>query len=362
MKDRLTNKISRSLGKTKFKIKKHSPEILVLAGVAGTVASAVMACKATLKVNEITEEAKENIEKIHVAYEKGVTEAGQDYSEEDCQKDLAIAYVQTGVKLAKLYGPSLVIGSLSIGAILTGHNITRKRNIALAAAYTAVDNSFKDYRSRVVERFGEKIDKELKYNIKAKEIEETIIDEDGNEKTVTNTIDVTGLDPDKYSQYARFFDDGNLGWTKDPEANLLFLRSQQRYANDKLKAQGYLYLNEVYEMLGIPKTKAGQVVGWIYNPDNPVGDNYVDFGIYDTYKEGCRNFVNGYERTILLDFNVDGNIWELMWITGLNSYGSGNPYQDILDYYHLFNIWWWSFYIFFKGGLEKWKENWILKK
>jgi hypothetical protein len=49
--------------------------------------------------------------------------------------------------------------------------------------------------------------------------------------------------------------------------------------------------------------------------------------------------VNGYERVILLDFNVDGNIWDLMWTLGLDSIGSGNPYQDLLDYGHLFNIW-----------------------
>jgi hypothetical protein len=162
----------------------------------------------------------------------------------------------------------------------------------------------------VIDKFGQKVDHELKYGIKAREIEETVIDTDGKETTVTRKIDVAN--PDLYSEYARFYDDGCTGWEKDPEYNLMFLRAQQAYANDKLKAQGYLFLNEVYDMLGIPKTKAGQVVGWIYNPTEPNGDNYVDFGIYDMYKENCRDFVNGYERVILLDFNVDGNIWDLM--------------------------------------------------
>lgn len=188
--------------------------------------------------------------------------------------------------------------------------ILRKRNIALAAAYTAVDKSFKEYRGRVVERFGKELDKELRYNIKAKEVEETVTDEKGNEKTVKKTVDV--VDPNAISEYARFFDDGCVGWTKDPELNLIFLRQQEAAATKRLEDCGYLFLNEVYDMLGIPRTRAGQIVGWIYDKKNPIGDNYVDFGIYDTNKEANRNFVNGYERTILLDFNVEGNILELM--------------------------------------------------
>ena len=111
-----------------------------------------------------------------------------------------------------------------------------------------------------------------------------------------------------YSDYAKFFDEGCREWDKDPEYNLTFLKCQENYANDLLKSKGHLFLNEVYDMLGIPRTKAGQIVGWIYDEENPIGDNYVDFGIYDVYKEANRNFVNGYERNILLDFNVDGDI------------------------------------------------------
>ena len=194
--------------------------------------------------------------------------------------------------------------------MLTSNNILRKRNVALAAAYTAIDKSFKNYRNNVVERFGEEIDHELRYNIKAKEFEETVVDENGNETTVKNEVEV--VDPNSISDFARFFDDGCNGWTKDPNTNLAYLKNQQRYANDVLKTKGHLFLNEVYDMLGIPRCPAGQVVGWIYDDNNPVGDNFVDFGIYDASKESNRNFVNGYERTILLDFNVDGNIMNLI--------------------------------------------------
>ena len=318
-KPEIMNNITRTLNKAAFKFKKHSPEILVVAGVVGVIGSTVMACKATTKINDILDDTKDQLDKIHEAGERlenGETlrlKDGEEYTVEQNKKDLTIVYAQTALKFAKLYAPSVIIGGLSITAILTGHNITRKRNIALAAAYTAVDKSFKEYRGRVVERFGEALDKELKYGIKSKEVDEVVTNEDGTESVVKKTVDVVdATNPMNVSEYARFFDDGCAGWTKDPEYNLMFLRDQQRYANDLLKSKGHLFLNEVYDLLGIPRTKAGQIVGWIYDEKHPNGDNFVDFGIYDTNKTANRDFVNGYERTILLDFNVDGNIWDQM--------------------------------------------------
>lgn len=309
-KTELLNNVTRAFHKGVFQLKKHSPEILIVAGVVGTVTSAVMACKATTKVNAILEDAKNQIDVIHSCTETGDV-LGEDYTEEDGKKDLAIVYAQTGVKLAKLYGPAIVLGGLSLGAIVTSHNIQRKRNIALAAAFTAADNSLKSYRGRVIERFGEAIDRELMYNIKAKEVEEVVVNEDGTETTVTKTVEVGEIPG--YSVYARFFDDGCKGWSKDPELNLLVLRQVEEYANIKLKRQGYLFLNDVYKALGIPETASGQIVGWIYDAEHPVGDNKVDFGIYDNIHDAAkRRFVNGYERTILLDFNVDGNILDMM--------------------------------------------------
>lgn len=326
--------VSRSIHKVGFKFKKYSPEIMVIGGVVGTVASAVMACKATTKAGNVIDEMKEDMHNLHlVSVAAGIEEKAdrfpeiteeentsikllakrdevKNYTVEDLKKDTALVYVQTGIKFAKLYGPAVILGVLSITSILAGHNITRKRNLALAAAYTSIDTAFKEYRGRVVERFGKELDRELRYNIKAKEIEETVIDENGEEKTVKKVVNVA--DPNHHSDYARFYDDGCTGWCKDSEYNLMFLKHQQNYANDLLKCQGYLFLNDVYDMLGIPRTKAGQCVGWIYDEKHPTGDNFVDFGIYDLYDEKRRDFVNGYERSILLDFNVDGNILDMI--------------------------------------------------
>ncbi len=306
----IPSNITRTFHKVGFQLKKHSPEILVVTGVIGTVASAVMACKATTKISGIIENAKTNIDTIHecVEHPELLTE---EYTVEDSKKDLAIVYAQTGLEFVKLYGPAVVVGAVSIGCILAGHNITRKRNVALAAAYATVDKGFKDYRNRVIDRFGKDLDRELKHNIKAKEIEETVIDEKGKEKKIKKTVNV--VDPNTISPYSVVYDCGCKGWDKDPETNRFFLTQCQNFANDKLRTQGYLFLNDVYEMLGVSKTKAGQVVGWVYDEKHPVGDNFVDFGMYnDVYDERKCAFVNGYETNILLDFNVDGNILDLM--------------------------------------------------
>ena len=304
----MKEKMIRMYNNTKNGVQKHSPEILAGVGVVGVVASTVMACKATMKLNDILEESKETRDKIREVESNPRYE--EQYSHEDAKKDLAINYTQTGLKIAKLYAPAVILGSASLGCLLASNDILRKRNAALSAAYMTVDKSFKEYRQRVVDRFGEEVEKEIRYNIKAEEITSTVVAEDGSETTITETVKT--MDPNLYSDYAKFFDEASPYWQKDPEYNFMFLKSQQQYANDLLKARGRLFLNEVYEMLGIDKTKAGQIVGWVYNPENPIGDNFVDFGIFDMSKERVRAFVNGYEPNILLDFNVDGNIWDLM--------------------------------------------------
>ena len=306
----IMNKLSRSFNRTGLKLKKYSPEILVTVGVAGVVTGAIMACKATTKASAILDEAKERIDSIKEV--AAAPEMKDKYTEEDYKKDMAIVYTQTGVDLAKTYGPAILVGAASIGCIFASVGIMHKRNVALAAAYATVDKGFKEYRGRVVERFGKELDRELKYNIKAKEIEEIKKNEDGTEEIVKTTIHTADIN--EVSEYARYFDEYCVGWEKDPEVNLYYVRTQQAYANDLLKARGHLFLNEVYDMFGIPRTKAGAQVGWVYSEKTPgiYNDDYVDFGIYDITKESNRDFVNGRERSILLEFNVDGYILDLI--------------------------------------------------
>lgn len=307
MKQEIINKATRLLSSTQYQVKKHSPEILMVAGIAGTIVGTVLACKATTKVSEIIEEKNKNVEDVHTCLEDNTKE----YTEEDSKKDLTIIYAQTGVKLFKLYAPAIGVMALSFTSIIAGHKVLKKRNIAIAAAYAAIDKGFKQYRKNVIEKFGEDIDQQMRFGLKSKEIKKK--DKDG--KTVKETeyyIDPDANPLDNISEYARFFDAASSNFAKDPEYNMMFLRRQQDYANEMLKSRGHLFLNEVYDLLDIPRSKAGQVVGWVYDKNgNTKGDNYVDFGLYRN-DQGTRRFVNGLEYNILLDFNVDGVIYDII--------------------------------------------------
>jgi len=286
---------TRAVGRSGLYLKKYSPEILTFVGIAGCVTAAVMACKASMSLEETMEEAKEEIEEVH---EKEETLPTNEY-----RKELAHSYGRCGMKFVKLYGPSVSLGAASIACILGAHNIMQKRNVALIAACKTVEEAFSDYRNRVIEDLGSEKDKEYRYGIKNELATVTEETKDGETKKETKEVSVAK----GYSQYARFFDDGCREWSKVPEYNLLFLRNQQNYANDLLRSRGHVFLNEVYDMLGIHHSQAGAVVGWVLGEGNA---NYIDFGMYNVYDEKARDFVNGYEPTILLDFNVDGIIYD----------------------------------------------------
>ena len=238
----IKNKLMVTYRKSEMKVRKHSPEILAGVGVVGVVGSFVMACKATTKLNDILDESKEQLDKIKEVVSDPAYE--DKYDEHDAKSDTTITYVQTGMKVAKLYAPSVILCASSLGCLLASNNILRKRNAALTAAYATIDKSFKEYRKRVSERFGDEVEKEIRYNIKAKEI--TTVDEDGNEvKETVKEVEVDPNSPESYSDYARFFDESCAAWQNDAEYNLTFLKAQQQYANDLLKARGRLFLNEV---------------------------------------------------------------------------------------------------------------------
>lgn len=312
-KETLIKSVTKTANKAAFQLKKYSPEILAGVGTVGVVASTVLACKATTKASVVLESTKIMLDEVHetkALIDKELTDKeGNEisYTKKDYQKDLLIVYSQTAVQYAKLYAPAAILGVLSIGCLLTSNNILRKRNVALAAAYTAVDKGFKEYRGRVIERFGKEVDKELKYNVQPKEIEETTTDKKGKEKTVKKTENVA-CDKLGYSPYAAVFDESNINWQKNRDYNFTFLKAQQQYANDILEAKGYLFLNDVYDMLSMPKTKAGQTIGWLKDGPNSAG--YVDFGMFDMTVEAKRDFIHGYEKSVILDFNVDGPILE----------------------------------------------------
>ena len=308
--EKITTSLSKLTGRSGLVLKAHSPEILLVLGITGTVASAILACRATLKVEDVLDDHREKVEKINDCWEK-VKEgeiALDKYSEQDHKKDLVVAYTQTAVDFVKLYGPAITLGAASIFCIISGHGIMKKRNLALVAAYKAIEEGFNAYRKRVVEEHGEEADYMYKNGLRKQEITEMAYTDADGVKHKAQKVTKLVEDPNGLSVYARFYDESCSQWSKNPEYNLMFLRSQQNYYNDMLKARGHVFLNEVYDALGIPRTQAGAIVGWVIGA---TGDNFIDFGIFDGDRMKSRDFVNGYERSILLDFNVDGVIYDL---------------------------------------------------
>ena len=294
--------VSRFAAKAKFKLGKHSPEILMVVGAVGAVTSTVMACKATLKVNDILAAHDATVATIHDVQEGKVQiKAGEEYTEEDVKKDLTTTYVQTGLKIAKLYAPAVILGTLSIGCMFGSNHILQKRNAALTAAYVTLDKAFGDYKERVTERFGERVQTELEHGIKAVEVENKVVNEDGTEETIKSYVDeVDGA----HSPYDLIFDEMIDEWQPDAQYNKWHLSHVEDQANRRLRTQGYLFLNDVYRMIGrynsgemIVKPE-GQIVGWLYDPNNENLQNCVKLGL--DKMQGDRN--------VVLHFNVDGPI------------------------------------------------------
>lgn len=277
------------LGRGVLLVRKFSPEILTVSGLASMTAGAIMAVKATTKLERVIRDAE-----LRISDAKDISESTD---VETSKHGLSQVYLRNAFEYTKLYGPSVSLFIAGAGAILAAHGIMRRRNVALVAAYNAVEKSFAAYRARVIEDLGEEKDRDYRHGI----IEKTEKGEDGKK---SSTLEI---DPTKMSRYSRVFDEGNPMWQKEPNYNQFFLTSEQNYINNKLLAVGHVFLNEVYERLGFEHTKEGSVVGWIVSPD---GDNYIDFGVYDASTQSHRNFINGYERSIWLDFNVDGVIFD----------------------------------------------------
>lgn len=292
----LKNIVTSKAGLQLLKVKKHSPAMLFVAGTVGVVGTVVLACRATLKVEEILDEHQEMIAKMEVVKESHIA----DYTARDYQEDKVKLYLQTSFKLVKLYSPAILIGAASIAALTGSHVILNRRYAGVTAAYAALDRAYREYRSRVKDELGE--EKEQQF-YRGKESRDII--EETEEGAVVRTVETAA----GRSPYSFLFDKVNSeSWSPDPGYNQVFLRSSQGYANDLLRTRGYVLLNDVLDMLGIDRTRAGCVVGWVLDGGN--SDNYIDFGVFDGDSWKAMQFVKGAEKSIWLDFNVDGVIYD----------------------------------------------------
>lgn len=298
-----------------FNLKKHGPEILTGVGITGVITGTVLACIATTKLEKTIEPHKKELDEIH--------DNKDNCSDQEYRRDLARAYGKAAWSMAKLYGPAALVEISSIGCLVGSHKILRNRNMALASAYTTVSNAFEAYKKRVADKLGSEAEKELRYGIHEEEIEEEYTDEKGKKKVRKQIVKT--MDEDTRSPYSRFYDAGCSGWSRDAGANNIYLRNVQAYFNDRLRIRKYVFLNEVYEYLNLPPIQEGQYLGWYYDPDDENLHNCIDFGIYDIHDVEKRNFVNGLENVIILDFNIDGNIVDRF---GVNNEKAKIQYQN----------------------------------
>lgn len=297
------NKVTSKIGRQVLVARKNSPTLLFGVGVVGVATTMVLACRATLKMEEVLRDAEKKQLQIDDAKSLDVEE----YTERDAQNDTKINRIQTAWAITKLYAPAVGMGVISIGCLTGSHVVLSRRNAAITAAYAALDRGFREYRQRVVNEFGKEKDDEFRFGVVERQI--AVETDHGTDVKTVKDISKSSV-ADGYSIYARWFDEGSRNWSPQPMYNQMFLQSQERYADDRLNAQGYLFLNDVYESLGLEPTQAGQIVGWVKGANG--GDGYVDFGIFKGDGYMGKQFVNGNERSILLDFNVDGVVWDLI--------------------------------------------------
>ncbi len=307
----LSNTVTRALNKSIYIVKDHAPEILAVVGSVASVGAVVCAIKETPKATKIMEEHKQNIENIHTVVKSADETEEYEYTSDDEKKDLFVTYAKTGMKLAKNYWPMLVLEGISIGCTLTGAYKGRQRYSSLLSTALTMEAIHKKYRENVIERFGEETDKEMRHGIKTKAEEYVIKDKDGKE---TKVKEVKKSKYDTHDDITRLFDEVNAAstYSRDAYANRSFILGVEQWANHRLVTRGFVYLNEVYEKLGLPESSAGHHLGWVYK-DHSKDDLakhhnriLISFVGYDG--KPAKDFENGIEPSVLLDFNVDGYI------------------------------------------------------
>ena len=289
--------ITRTYGAAKLLAKANGPTVMVVAGVVAMGVGAVLACKQTLKVEEVMAKHAPSLDDVVKAEELNVPS----YTKEVATQDRIKIYTRAGLDLGKLYGVPLICFGAGAGLVFGGHHIMLKRNATLALAFTGLKKAFDRYRLNVVEEFGSQADQAMYSG----HIVKTVVDPETGEKEVINTRDWEGSSQDMYN---RVFEEGaSTQWKDDLGINKMFIAQQQRFAQIKLGHQGYLYLSEVYEALGFPESDVSRVVGWkvIKHPDGTKSIPNVDFGLDKRHPDDWK-----YNQThaIYLDFNCQGLI------------------------------------------------------
>ena len=272
--------------------KSHSSDLKMGFGTASVIGGTVLLCKETITACDIVRTYREEKQKL-------IDDGAE-------KKDINKLKAKTAGKVVITMLPGAAVEAGGLVSMWNGYSKTKTALISVGLAYEELKTFTDGYRQEVRERYGEEVDEELAYHYKTAEV--VVEDEDGNEHTETVKIypaDSKGMP----SPYARYFCYGEAeGAERDFDYNDHFLHAQQRACRDCFRARKAFMLNDVYDLLGIKRSKAGNRVGWIYDPNNPEGDNQIDFRIRVVYREvlDADGNPNGFERVHMIDPNVDG--------------------------------------------------------
>lgn len=275
------------IGKIKLGAKKNAPELLLggalVTGTACVITTAIASTKAVKIIEEL------NVTKVAIA-----GDIGEDYTEQDAAKDLKKLYIDTGIELAKKYAIPFALYSATIAAVFCSYKVQKKREIALSAALATVSTAYATLVNKL--KAGAEHGLTAKEIMDGVEIEE-VVDENG--EVIATKVQGDAV---KDNPFTDRFDKYSTAWENDKDQNLMTLMAEQNWANDRLKLEGFVFLNDVRKRLGLPPTKEGQILGWLRDGD---GDGFIDFGIEDCeFIEGP-----GYDdNAFTLNFNVDGDI------------------------------------------------------
>ena len=296
-------KLVRAAHKAAFQIAKKSPELCVIFGGAAVVAGFVLIAKAAPRAAETTKG-------FHIVLDELKQESEEkELSKKEVQKMVRNEALQYGLEMVKIAGPAVGIELLGLASIGVGFGILKKRSLQYLAAYNAVSAGFRKYRDRVIAEQGEDADLYFLTGAKKHKILEMVENPDGtvSEVETEDLVLEEGTDTTEGVVYGRFFDEVNNpgnNWTKDPLINAAFLNHMEILANTLLETRGFLYLNEVYGLIGYEPTWYGGIVGWLRDGSLngiPVAGK-VDFRVKELREKKPR------ERSYFLDFNCDGVI------------------------------------------------------
>lgn len=286
------------------KLGKHAPAIFTGLGIVGMIGGTVLACKATVDTIYILDEWE--LDKLD--YEEALSNDMEPEEAEELRKEYKADGRKVTVEVAKKYIPAVVVDVASIGCLVGGSRIAHKRLLTMTGIATSTAANFASYRNRVRQAEGEEKDLLYLKGGAEHEVEEKTVTKKGKEKTVSKKVVIPN--PDEHGQYSFQFKRGDAGWNSNPEYNLYYLQNMENTLNRKFRQQGYLFLNQVYDELGIRDadgkwlmTQEGQVVGWF---DDGVENKRISFGI--DYKAGLTPWNWDGDDHIWIEPNVDGVI------------------------------------------------------